>query len=77
MSSMACPGFAVLRGTCDAETAAAVCAELDGRAAGHLSWTALRDGGNPRQLQDTVKAYCGDLDSLLARGGRYRQQREA
>ena len=54
--------------------AAAVYDELGSFAADRLSWTALRDGGNVHSLSDTVKAYSGDYDGMMARGGRYRQQ---
>ena len=69
-----CPGFAVCRGECTPEAAAAVSLEIESEQAGRLSWTALRDGGNSDSLFDTVKAYCGEKDQMLARGGRYRQQ---
>ena len=57
-----------------AAAAAAVYDELGSFAADRLSWTALRDGGNVHSLSDTVKAYSGDYDGMMARGGRYRQQ---
>lgn len=76
-----CEGFSVLR--CGllldtvadpAAAAAAVYDELGSFAADRLSWTALRDGGNVHSLSDTVKAYTGDYDGMMARGGRYWQQ---
>ena len=75
-----CEGFTVLRGLLldtmadAAAAAAAVYDELDSFAADQLSWTALRDGGNVHSLSDTVKAYSGDYEGMMARGGRYRQQ---
>lgn len=68
-----CAGFCVLRGPQWCSDAAAVYDELGSAAADRLSWTALRDGGNPNDLSDTVKAYCGD-DGMLSRGGRYKRQ---
>ena len=73
-----CEGFSVLRGllldTMADAAAAAVYDELGSFAADQLSWTALRDGGNVHSLSDTVKAYTGDYEGMMARGGRYRQQ---
>ena len=75
-----CEGFTVLRGLLldtmadAAAAAAAVYDELGSFAADQLSWTALRDGGNVHSLSDTVKAYSGDYEGMMARGGRYRQQ---
>ena len=75
-----CEGFSVLRGLLldtmadAAAAAAAVYDELGSFAADQLSWTALRDGGNVHSLSDTVKAYSGDYEGMMARGGRYRQQ---
>ena len=75
-----CEGFTVLRGLLldtmadAAAAAAAVYDELGSFAADQLSWTALRDGGNVHSLSDTVKAYTGDYEGMMARGGRYRQQ---
>mmetsp|Transcript_36361 Transcript_36361/g.60250 ORF Transcript_36361/g.60250 Transcript_36361/m.60250 type:complete len:336 (+) Transcript_36361:285-1292(+) len=74
--AQACEGLAILRGNkwCSPALAAQVYAALDSDEAQALSWTALRDGGNSNGLDDTVKCYCGELDAMLARGGRYRQQ---
>lgn len=69
-----CHGLVVFRGVCTAEEASKIHAELDSNEASSLSWTALRDGGNPDSLLDTMKCYCGEKDQMLARGGRYRQQ---
>jgi hypothetical protein len=71
-----CRGLSIHRGAtwCSPAQAAAVYAELDSVEAQRLSWTALRDGGNPDSLSDTTKVYCGELPEMLARGGRYRQQ---
>ena len=69
-----CDGFTVLHRGLVLADAAAVYDELGSFAADRLSWTALRDGGNVDSLCDTVKAYSGDYDCMMARGGRYRQQ---
>lgn len=76
-----CEGFTVLRrgllldASADAlADAATVYDELGSASSDRLSWTALRDGGNVDGLCDTVKAYCGTYEGMMARGGRYRQQ---
>lgn len=75
MTVVACPGLTVFRRkACTAEQASAVYAELHSEQASRLAWTALRDGGNPHSLLDTLKCYCGNKEAMLARGGRYKQQ---
>jgi len=69
-----CAGFSVCRGPFWCSDPAAVYEALGSAAADQLSWTALRDGGNNTGVSDTVKAYCGDLEGMLARGGRYKRQ---
>lgn len=71
-----CPGLLIMRraALCSPAAAAAVWEQLRSVEAERLRWTALRDGGNPRSLRDTDKAYCCTGDSWMLRGGRYKQQ---
>ena len=76
VSVPACPGLMIMRraALCTPAAAAAIWEQLRSAEAERLRWTALRDGGNPRSLRDTDKAYCCAGDSWKLRGGRYKQQ---